>query len=197
MKKIIPLVFTLLLTDVALACKPVPPHVGMIGPLNAKKSLIVTSANQHYFLKLVPSKWAFEKGRLVRKRDSYGLAFEATPYGQSKPLWSFKHWDVHSGGMMRLSNDGTSLVIVNNYIKSDSDTHAFVAYKNGRKTSEYSASHFGVKISKRASSCLSFSWLDSKTKLSMLSSPFGFLLHTTNGLRWTVSGGGSVIKKAN
>ncbi|WP_158278803.1 hypothetical protein [Leucothrix arctica] len=56
MKKIISLALTLLLTDMAFACKPVPPNAGLVGPLNAKKSLVVTSANQQYFLKLVPSK---------------------------------------------------------------------------------------------------------------------------------------------
>ncbi|PWQ97597.1 hypothetical protein DKT75_06675 [Leucothrix arctica] len=123
------------------------------------------------------------------------MAFEATPYGQSKPLWSFKHWDVNGVGTMKLSNDGTSLVIVNNYIKSDADTHAFIAYKNGKKTMEYPASHFGVKV-RKAPACLRNTWLDSKTKLSILSSPYEFVLHTTNGLRWTVSPDGSVIKRA-
>ena len=72
MKKIIPLVFTLLLTDVALACKPVPPHVGMIGPLNAKKSLIVTSANQHYFLSSSQVNGRLRRGGWLEKETLMG-----------------------------------------------------------------------------------------------------------------------------
>ena len=185
MKKIIFIILATLATGTAFACTPINPTVAS---LNAKRSIIITSPNKHYFLKLVPSKWALEKKSKVKKRDAYALAFEAMPDGQIKPLWSFKHWEAYSSQNLHLSNNGMNLVAYKGGVKSNTDTSAVTTFKRGKKVRGYSPNYFGVRAPIRRSTCGTGSWLDYGAK----SAPFfnlynGVTLQTINGLRWTVS----------
>ena len=172
MKKIALAALTLLLADTALACTPLRPNVEY---RNSQQSSIIVSPNKHFFLKLVPSKWAMEKGRMVKKRDSYGLAFEALPYGQMRQLWSYKHWDANGKPELYLSNDGMNLIEVNTSVQTSLKTNAVVTYKKGQKIQTYPISYFGVKTPIR-NSCRTSSWVNQQVKKDMT-------IQTINGLR--------------
>lgn len=182
----------LLLADAAFSCTPIRPKAATIDTvktLNSRQSSILTSPNQHFFLKLVPSKWALEKGRLVKKRDSYGLAFEAMPYGQIKQLWSFKHWEgIKGNNRMYLADSGLNLITFNYTVRSNQDKSAVVTYYKGKVGKAYSPYDLGVTQPIRKSTCGTGSWVN-YTHTNNLN------IHTVNNVRWGVNTQNMTIKR--
>jgi len=193
-KQITLVMFALLTGDVALACKLALPSAER---LNNIRPTIVTSSNRQFFLKLMPSRWAQVGRSIIRKKDSYGLAFEVLPDGQYKQLLSFRSWDNNdnSGNVFSkvkhprfyLSNDGMNAVEVN-FVKSKNDKTAVVMYTKGIQVKSLSPLDFGVnKLKVGRTSCRFRSWLEKVENRGVPYRPSSVELTTVNNVRWNIS----------
>ncbi|MEZ5537716.1 MAG: hypothetical protein R3F02_19110 [Thiolinea sp.] len=180
---------SIIYSETTLACTP--PARPDVNALNNAPAKMILSGNGKYLLKLIPGKWALEKGRIVKKREAYGLAFELLKNGQLKQIWSYKNWDAHINQLFRyhstelyLDNDGKKLTEINREVSSASDKTAAVIYYMGRKGARYAPKDFGV-TSVRVTTCGTGPWTVTNQTYSNL--PEGAIpLQTIAGKTWFI-----------
>lgn len=196
MKNYILIGLALLVADVTLACSIAPPTAKLLNS-SFFRSTIITSPNEHFFLKLVPSRWkntGSNGSKPIRKKDSYAIAFTMLADGQLKQLWSFKSWDVDDGAYWKikrpdfyLSDDGKNLVEINS-VRSSKDKKAVIFYREGEKIKSYAPSDFGVdELRVGPTSCRMLSWLERDENRKPLHGFLPLKIRTVNDVLWNIS----------
>lgn len=141
------------LPQVAHACTPIPQNKAL-ARLNSVVPVVTTSPNQRFFVKLMPARWAREKGTIVKKREAYAIAYDVKKNGHLQQIWSMKTPEYTN---LYLSDNGRILTTVKSLVSGETDKTALNIFYNGKKIRSYSPHNLGARNLRRAP-CGGFGW---------------------------------------